>query len=226
MGIFLFPVDKSERHTMAVKKNKIIRYITVTAIMAALSFVLMLLEFATPLTPVFLKFDFSDLPAFITAFSLGPFWGVTVELLKNVMHLPFSHTSCVGELANFIVGSCLVIPAGLIYQFVRSRKGALLGSLAGAFTAAVVSFPVNYFITYPFYSNFMSMDAIISAYNTIIPVADTLPKALLIVNVPFTFVKGIVCCAINFAIYKKISPLLKGDKKVKKEPASSSENPQ
>jgi hypothetical protein len=53
-----------------------IRKITVTAIMSAISTVLMFLEFSIPIVPSFLKFDFSDLPAVITSFSLGPVWGV------------------------------------------------------------------------------------------------------------------------------------------------------
>ena len=54
--------------------NKVlgVRSMTVTAVMSAVSFILMLLEFSTPFTPGFLKFDFSDLPALITSFALGP----------------------------------------------------------------------------------------------------------------------------------------------------------
>ncbi|MBR0236386.1 MAG: ECF transporter S component [Clostridia bacterium] len=193
-------------------KNNIknIRKITVTGIMSAVAAVLMFLEFSVPIVPSFLKFDFSDLPAVITSFSLGPLWGVLVELLKNVIHLPFTQTSGVGELANFIIGALLVFPAGLIYKKKRTRGGAVIGSLAGALFAAAVSVPVNYFITYPFYTNFMPMDAIIGMYRAIVPAADTLIKALLIFNVPFTFVKGILCVLITFFVYKPLSRVIKG----------------
>jgi len=193
-------------------KNNIknIRKITVTGIMSAVAAVLMFLEFSVPIVPSFLKFDFSDLPAVITSFSLGPLWGVLVELLKNVIHLPFTQTSGVGELANFIIGALLVFPAGLIYKKKKTRGGAVIGSLAGALFAAAVSVPVNYFITYPFYTNFMPMDAIIGMYRAIVPAADTLIKALLIFNVPFTFVKGILCVLITFFVYKPLSRVIKG----------------
>lgn len=193
-------------------KNNIknIRKITVTGIMSAVAAVLMFLEFSVPIVPSFLKFDFSDLPAVITSFSLGPLWGVLVELLKNVIHLPFTQTSGVGELANFIIGALLVFPAGLIYKKKKTRGGAVIGSLAGALFAAAVSIPVNYFITYPFYTNFMPMDAIIGMYRAIVPAADTLIKALLIFNVPFTFVKGILCVLITFFVYKPLSRVIKG----------------
>ena len=195
-------------------ENKIIsiRKLTVTAIMSAISAVLMFLEFSIPIVPSFLKFDFSDLPAVITSFALGPVWGVIVELLKNLIHLPFTHTSGVGELANFIIGALLVFPAGLVYKLKKDRTGAVIGSLAGAFIAAAVSIPVNLFITYPFYTNFMPMEAIIGMYKAILPAADTLIKALLIFNVPFTFVKGMICVVLTFLVYKKLSPVIKGKK--------------
>lgn len=196
-------------------KDKIIsvRKLTVTGIMSAVAAVLMFLEFSVPIVPSFLKFDFSDLPAVITSFALGPVWGVTVELLKNLIHLPFTGTSGVGELANFIIGALLVFPAGLIYKLKKTRGGAVVGSVAGAVTAAAVSIPVNYFITYPFYTNFMPMDAILGMYKAIVPMADTLIKALLIFNMPFTFVKGMICVIITFLIYKPLSPIIKGKSK-------------
>ena len=182
----------------------------VTAIMAALAFVLMLLEFSVPFVPSFLKFDFSDLPAFLVSYAISPAAGVAVELFKNLLHLPFTATSGVGELANFIIGSAYVLPAGIIYKYRRTRTGALVGSISGTLAAAIVSVPVNYFITYPFYSNFMPLEAIIAAYSAIFPWADTLIKALVTVNLPFTVVKGAVSVVITFLVYKPISPILKG----------------
>ncbi len=191
------------------------RTLAVTAIMAALAFVLMLLEFSVPFVPSFLKFDFSDLPAFIVSFALSPVAGVVVELLKNLLHLPFSGTSGVGELANFLLGVAYVLPAGLVYKFRKTRSGALLASIIGTLTAAAVSFPVNCFITYPFYTNFMPLEAIIGAYSALFPWVNTLPRALLTVNLPFTVVKGAVSVAITFFIYKPLSPIIKGSKNKK-----------
>ena len=199
-----------------MKKKISVRAMAVTAIMSALAFVLMLLEFSVPFVPSFLKFDFSDLPAFLVSFAISPAAGVAVELLKNLLHLPFTATSGVGELANFIIGAAYVLPAGIIYKHRKTRGGALLGSAAGTLTAALVSLPVNYFITYPFYSNFMPMDAIIGAYAAIFPWVDGLLKALATVNLPFTFIKGGVNVVITFLIYKPLSPILKGTQKPSK----------
>ena len=97
---------------------------------------------------------------------------------------------------------------GLFYNRMKSRKGALIGSLIGAFAMAVLSFPINYYITYPFYTNFMPIEAIIDAYQVILPSVDTLTECLLVFNAPFTFVKGLIDVGITFLIYKRLSPIL------------------
>ena len=191
------------------------RSMAVTAIMSAVSIVLMMLEFSVPLVPSFLKLDISDFPALLTSFAISPVAGVAVCFLKNVLHLFFTTTSGVGELANFIISSAFVLPAGLIYQRFRTKSGAVVASFVGAIAAALVCIPVNYYITYPFYAKVMiPMDVIIGMYQAILPSVDGLLEALLIFNLPFTFVKGSVCILLTFVVYKHLSPILKG--KVKK----------
>mgnify|MGYP003307165829 CR=1 FL=1 len=57
----------------------------------------------------------------------------------------------VGELSNFVLGAIFVGVAGIIYKKIHSRKGALIGTLVGALTMAVISVATNYFIVYPAY---------------------------------------------------------------------------
>jgi len=197
----------------SAKKRFPVRQITVTAVMAAISTVLMMLSFSVPLVPSYLKLDFSELPALITSFALGPVWGIAVCLVKNLINLCFTTTGGVGELSNFLLGACFVGTAGIFYRCMHGRMGALAGSLLGAAIMAGASLLTNYYIVYPFYSNIMSMDAIMGMYQAIVPAADTLWKGLAIFNMPFTFVKGLLSVVITFLIYKRISPLLKGKKK-------------
>lgn len=187
-----------------------VRSLAVTAIMSALSAVLMYLEFSVPLVPDFLKYDFSDLPALLTAFGVSPWAGVTVELLKNVLHLPVTQTGGVGELANFLLGAAFVLPAGLFYRIKGGKSGALIGAVLGTLLSAGLSLPVNYWITYPVYTRFLPLEAILGLYQTLNPAATTLWRALLMFNLPFTVVKGAVNVLITFLVYKKISPLLHG----------------
>jgi riboflavin transporter FmnP len=190
------------------------RPMAVIAIMSALSIVLMMLEFSVPIVPSFLKFDISDFPAVLTSFAISPLAGVAVCLLKNLLHLFFTTTAGVGELANFIISASLVFPAGVIYSRVRTKKGAVIGSFVGAIASALMCVPVNYFITYPFYAKVMiPMDVIIGMYQAILPFVDGLLEALLIFNLPFTFAKGAVCILLTFLVYKHLSPILKGKAK-------------
>ena len=196
---------------METKKKTInVRYMTMTAMLSAVAFVLMFLEFNVPFMPSFIKMDLSELPALIGAFAMGPASGVVICLIKNLLHLLMSTTGGVGELSNFILGALFVIPAGLMYKKKKGRKSALIGSLIGAVVMAVVSVFSNYFIVYPVYTAFMPMDTIISMYQAILPSADTLLKCLVIFNMPFTFVKGLINVIITFLIYKHISPIIKG----------------
>ncbi|MBR6902636.1 MAG: ECF transporter S component [Clostridia bacterium] len=191
-----------------------IRAFAVTAIMGAVGFVLMLLEFPLPfIIPSFIKLDFSEIPALITAFALGPWYAVAVCLIKNLLHLFMTSSAGVGELSNFLLGAVFVIAAGYIYKYKKTRKIALLSCLCGAAAMAVMSVIINYFAVYPAYVVLygMQMEAIVGMYKAILPSADTLIKDLLIFNLPFTFFKGIIDSAVCFAIYKSLSPIIKNN---------------
>ena len=194
-------------------KVKSLRMITVTAIMSALSAVLMFVEFSIPIMPAFIKLDISDLPALITSYAFGPVCGVAVCLVKNLIHLLATQTAGVGELSNFIHGAVFVFVAGMFYKYRHNRKFAFIGAMAGDFAMAAMSFFINFFFVYPIYFKLIApQDVILGLYREILPSVDSIWKAILIFNVPFTFVKGLVSVAIAFAIYPKISPILKGKK--------------
>ena len=175
---------------MVQSKN---RKLSVTAMLAAVATVLMFLDFSIPIVPSFIKLDVSELPALLAAYSLGPVSGVA-------------------ELCTFLLGASFVIPAGLLYQYKKNRKMAFLGALIGAAVMALFSLPLNYFVTYPMYVNVygLPMEAILGMYNAILPGTDSLLKALVIFNLPFTFFKGMLDVALTFLVYKPLSPVLHG----------------
>lgn len=193
-------------------RNTNIRKIVVTAMLAALASILMYIEFSVPFVPAFIKLDISEMPALIAAFAVGPIWGGVVCLIKNIINLLNAAEFGIGELCNFLLGLVFVLPAGFIYKYNKTRKGALIGSLVGAVSMAVLSLPINYFITYPMYARFMPIDQIIAMYEAIFPGVDGLFSCLLIFNVPFTFMKGVICSVITFIVYKRISYIIKGNK--------------
>ena len=187
-----------------------VRKLVVTAMLSAIAFVLMLLDFSLPIIPSFVKMDFSELPALIASFSIGPISGVTVCLVKNLIHLTMTSTGGVGELCNFLLGASFVLPAGLIYRFHKTRKGALIGALSGALFMALFSIPLNYFVTYPIYTKFLPLEQIIQMYQAILPGVNGLLQCLVIFNAPFTLLKGLADTAITFLIYKRLSPVIHG----------------
>ena len=105
--------ENTQTHVKA--KSKITtRAITACAMLTAVSAVLQFLEFSIPIIPSFVKLDLSDIPALIGTFVLGPLYGVVIELVKNIIHLPFGSSLGVGELCNFIFGAVFTFSAGMI----------------------------------------------------------------------------------------------------------------
>ena len=182
--------------------------LAITGILGAIAYILMWLEFPIPIMPPFIKFDFSDFPALLAAFAMGPIAGITVELIKNVLHAFSSGSFGVGELSNFILGASFVAVAGFFYQRNKTRKNAIFASVLGAIVMALISYPSNLFVVYPFYYNFMPKETVLSMYQLILPSVHSIEESLLLFNVPFTFVKGVLDVMLCLALYKPLSPVL------------------
>ncbi len=192
------------------KRNLQVRSMVMTALLAAMSYILAMMSFSVPFMPSFIKLDISELPALIGSFSLGPVYGVLVCLIKNLLGLMNSSTSGVGELSNFLLGAMFVFPAGLLYQHNKTRKGAIIGSLIGAVCMAVGSVITNIFLVYPIYYNFMPKEAILGAYQAIIPAMKSVEQSIICFNMPFTFLKAMLSVLISLLVYKRLSPVIKG----------------
>lgn len=193
-------------------KNSSTRKIVVTGLLSALSSILMYLNFALPIAPSYLKIDFSDFPALLASFAVGPFSGFTVCLIKNLVSLPASTTGFVGELSNFLLSSVFVVSAGLWYRKHKTKKGAFVASLIGAVLMALTAIITNFLLVYPAYSKIMPIEAIIGMSSRIIPWVDSVFKVVVVFNFPFTLFKGILNVILTFAAYKRISPIIQGRK--------------
>ena len=194
-------------------KKHYVRYLTMTGMLSAVAYILMFLDFSIPmLIPSFVKMDLSEIPALIGSFAFGPSCGILICLVKNLLHLFITSTGGVGELANFLMGAVFVGTAGLIDKHKKTKSTAAIASIAGAILMGVASIPINYFITYPFYYNFMSKEAVLEAYQLIIPSMENILQCLICFNFPFTAVKGLIAAAVTLLVYKHLSPLLKGRK--------------
>lgn len=192
-------------------KTRPARLVAGVGMLTAVAVVLQYLEIPIPLMPSFIKLDFSDLPELIGAFSYGPVAGILIALLKNLTHLAVSQSGFVGELSNFLLGAVFSAVAGLIYTKNHTRTGALLAGLIAAVCMALAAFPINYFVIYPLYYSVFGFpeNSILAMYQAILPSIHSIADALLIFNVPFTLVKGLLCVGIAMLIYKPLSKLLK-----------------
>ena len=189
--------------------NKNIKKITVIAMLSAIAFILMFFELSLQIVPSFLKFDISDLPELIATFIFGPVSGVIVCFIKNLLHLTVTHTGGVGELSNFLLGAVLCIVSGLIYRSKKTKKTAIVAMLVGSLAMGALSFVTNLWIVYPFYYNIMAKETILAMYQAILPQIKSIEMSLLVFNLPFTAVKGIVCSIITFFVYKRLKNILR-----------------
>lgn len=181
---------------------------TKIAMLSVLAFVIMQLELMIPIFPSFLKLDMSDLPALIGAFAMGPMAGVAIEAVKNILHLLQTSTGGVGELANFAIGSAIVIPSAIIYAKNKSKKSAVIGLLVGTLSMAIVGALANYFVLIPFYTAFMPIDTIVELGTIVNPSINSVATLVLFGIVPFNLFKGLVLSALTLVLYKRISPVL------------------
>ena len=181
------------------------------AVLTALSVVL----FMTIEIPIiaFYKLDFSNLPALLGAFAMGPWPALIILVLKSAIHLlikGLGSTMGIGDLADLIMGAALVMPAAFIYRRNKTRKSAVAGMTAGTLCMIVAGVLVNWLLLIPTYmvAYHMDLNAIIGMATKTLPFVDTEWKLLLCVTAPFNLLKGGVISLITFLIYKPLSPLL------------------
>ncbi|HIZ82191.1 MAG TPA: ECF transporter S component [Candidatus Mediterraneibacter pullistercoris] len=190
-----------------------VRALANIGMLAALSVILMLFEIPLPFAPSFYEIDFSEVPVMVGCFAMGPFAGALIEFVKILLNFVFTGTDTagVGELANFIIGCSLCVPAGLIYRRRRTRMTALAGMAVGTVTMTVVGCAVNAFILLPAYATAfgMPMDALVEMGAAVNPNITNLTTFVVFAVGPFNILKGVLVSTIVFLIYKKISPVFR-----------------
>ena len=91
----------------------------------------------------FMEYDPADIPILIGTFAFGPVAGIILTVVTSVIQgVTVSAGSGVyGIIMHIIATGVLVIVAGTIYKFNKTRKGAVIALIAGilAMTAAMMS---------------------------------------------------------------------------------------
>lgn len=194
------------------------RELTQIAMLGAVAGILMNLEFPLPfLAPSFYQLDFSEIPALIGAFAMGPAAGILVELVKILIHLVTrgTMTAGVGDVANFLMGCAFIVPSGILYRFhkKKSRRHAVLGMTVGVVSTTLVSCFLNAFVLLPMYGKAFGMpvQAFIDMGAQVHASVTNLLGFVVLIIVPFNLFKYTLTAVIVFFVYKRIRVILKGD---------------
>jgi len=186
------------------------------SVLGTLAFLIMFMEFPlVAIFPEFLKVDFSDFPALLAGFALGPVPGVIVMFFKNFLHYIFkTQTMGIGELGNFLVGAAMVYTSAHIYKRNRTFKGALKGLIVGSVAMVVMGVIANYLVLLPLYAKYLGYDTegliyvtrAVNAFNE--TNVNSLWGFIAFAIVPFNILKAILVSFVTLLLYKRVSPLI------------------
>ena len=180
--------------------------------LSALAIILMQFEIPLPFAPAFYKIDFSEVPVLIGCFSMGPFAGVLIELIKVILNVAIKGTMTmgIGDAANFLIGCAFCVPAALIYQKKRTKSGAVTGMVVGTVIMTILGCVLNAYILLPVYAKAfeMPLDALVSMGTEVNGAITGLMTFVLFAVAPFNLLKGILVSLIVFFVYKKIRQVL------------------
>ena len=195
------------------KSISAIRKLVFISILGAISFVLMLLDFSTPIAPSFLKFDIADLPALFAGFFLGPLSGFGVVCIKLLLKIAIrgTTTAFVGELSNLAYATLFVVLSAWIYKLNRTKKGAVIAMILSTLAVSILAVFLNTYVMFPLYSRMygMPMEAIIEMGTVINPRINSLFTMMLFCVFPFNLLKYGVTSLITFLVYKKAGHALR-----------------
>ena len=190
------------------------RKITMIGLFSALAVILFLMEFPIPfIAPGFYELDFSEIPALVGAFAFGPVAGVMIEFCKVLLKLVIKGTSTafVGDLANFVIGCSLILPASILYLFKKTKKRAIAACVMGTIVMTVFGSAFNGIYLLPAFSKLfgMPLEAIVAAGAEINGSIHSVTSFVVFAVAPFNVIKGVAASGVTMLIYKPLSPILK-----------------
>ena len=196
----------------AQKKNGIsepifnTRKLAMIGMFSAIAMILHVLDFPIFFAPGFYKMDFSELPILVGSFAFGPVAGVMMEFVKILLKLCIKGTSTafIGDLANFVVGCSLIIPASAVYSFKKTKKSAIIACIAGTLVMTVFGTAFNAVYLLPAFSKFygMPLDAILAMGAEVNPLAKegSIVSFVVACVAPMNLIKGTLVSVVTLLI--------------------------
>lgn len=180
-----------------MKVSKVRRIVGI-GMLSSIAYLLMLLNFPLPWFPVFLKIDFSDIPALLAALIMGPIAGILVEFIKCILDYFFTGSDVgvpVGQLANFVAGVFLILPTYWIYQKMKTKKGLSIGLVSGTAVMALSMSVLNYYVFLPAYTLFLNSPAMSS---------EEMRSFITVSILPFNVLKGVFVTIVFMLIFTRL----------------------
>ena len=198
------------------------RKIAVIGRFSAVAGILMVLEIPLPGIPSTHKFELGDLAGLLCGFAYGPVAGVLVAMLKVVIKLMFrpTGTAFVGEMANFLIGSSLILPATIIYWTKKTKKGAVIACVIGGISMTLFGSLLNWLYIFPTFLKMFcggDMEKLVAMGSVVNPLIKNIPTFVLFTAVPINLLKSIAVGVLTMLLYKPLRPVFKtgSDKKGK-----------
>lgn len=191
------------------------RKLAMIGMFSAIAMILHVLDFPIFFAPGFYKMDFSELPILIGSFAFGPVAGVMMEFVKILLKLCVKGTSTafIGDLANFVVGCSLILPASAVYSFKKTKKNAIIACITGTLVMTIFGTAFNAIYLLPAFSKFygMPLDTILAMGTEVNPLAKegSIVSFVVACVAPMNLIKGALVSVVTLLIYKPLSPIIK-----------------
>lgn len=181
--------------------------------LGAISTVLMFFEFPVPLSPTFVKMDFSELPIILGGFMMGPVAGLFIILIKIALNFVLNGTTTmgVGELANMIGSISYMLPTVLIYRRNKTEKVIGISLVIGTILVSEATLFSNLFFIFPIYVKLygMNIDMIVSMGRATNPYVTDLFSMMLFSMLPFNLFKYGAVSILFLMVFKRLEKILR-----------------
>lgn len=172
------------------------------ALLGAIAYILMLLEF--PILPVapWMKIDFSDIPILIGLFLFGVGGAFVITIIKLLLHsamMGFAIYDLIGSFANFLGTAVLILAFALVLRYYRGNPKWRMpvAIVVATIGLVVIESLANLTFVLPFYLQVMGMKLSMSL-NTVVLVA----------VIPFNLIKGLLVGNVFWLVYQRLAKWL------------------
>ena len=193
----------------SLQSSKMTFYVTRIAMLVAVATPLMMFDFPIPIFPGFYKFDLSYFPVVIGTFSMGPVAGVIITVLKNLIAFllagTFTDSAGIGAIADTLIGLSFILPAGLIYRKMHTKKGAVVSLGVSLVVTAIFSCAFNYWFLIPTYSKFFGLNVVLKMAQSACKYVKDIKGIIVLGTLPFNFMKWLIISILTVLTYKPLS---------------------